>query len=266
MGIYKKTTKFLFIFILASIGAKAQYVSDASSKWSYVDTAKYVPTPYIAASYSILDGVGINNNYGISVSGAMPIHRSSFGIDGKVGLNSIPIVGASSRFIEGYVMVGPSVSIEISPRCTFDMRVLGGASYCDYPEQNFTQTDDYLNKYGTVTVDSSVYSTVNIHAEHVLVFTFQAGIGFKYIVSHNVGLVLNVDYTRRYSLRLTQNTTYVSATTEYTSPGSPTYSTPTYHFPVNTNQSPYYGDNDPFGFTVFSLGLCYQLGNSLVRK
>ncbi len=260
----------LLIVFISGLSAPAiaqdSTILDHTTPWTALDTTRYSTIGYIAASYSIIDGLDISNkNYGICISGGMPIKKTNFGIAAKLGFSSAPLVWATTRFNEYYALAGPYFTYQITTRYSFDVRALFGATYCIYPEQDFSQTNDYINTYGNTTADSTVYSQVSIEAEKALIFLLQAGIGFKYIITHKIGVMLNVDYMKRYSLNVTQNTKNISTTIDY-SYNNGTISSKNYDFPPNNTSTAYFGNNDPFGFTVFSLGICFQIGEAELKK
>jgi hypothetical protein len=270
MNSYKKLLLLLLAFsafcLVLNVKAQDSTIVDQRFPLDGTDTNKYTTAGYVAASYSIIDGLDISNkNYGVCLSVAMPIKHSNFGIAGKLGFSSAPLDHATSRFNEFYGMAGPYFTLQLNTHYSFDFRVLGGVTYAMYPEQQFTQYNEYINTYGTTIADSTVTSYVTIEPINAFIFVMQIGIGFKYEISHNLGLMLNVDYEKRYSLSVTENSTNVSATIDYTYSNS-TYSTKTYNYPPNNTPTTYFGNNDPFGFTVFSLGVFYQLGNVALKN
>ncbi|HXB10950.1 MAG TPA: hypothetical protein VNZ45_03110, partial [Bacteroidia bacterium] len=182
-----------------------------------------------------------------------------------MGYNSMFEEGSTSNFTQYYLTVGGYFTFQLNTRYAFDVRLMGGITYCHYPEQNYTANvsyDNFLNK------DSTVNYTINVKSADAYSFMFQGGIGFRYRLSTRLGVLLNIDYMLlRPVFKSTLTTSNTSATVDHYTVGNPPTSSTNYTLAPNSATVP-----DAFepaavnGYTMFSLGIFYQLGNATLIK
>ena len=269
----------IFIILLLAIPALAQVdtlhhkgwrkdsLPDGRPWWSNNDTTKFTPTGYIAASGGIMDEAYAFRDPSLSISAIIPINHSAFGIAGKLGYNSLWETGSTSNFLQYYLVVGGFFTFQLNTRYAFDVRLMGGLAYCHYPEQNYTLSTDYDNY---INRDSVVNYTFNVTPSNALSFMFEGDIGFRYRISKKLGVLLNIDYMLiRPVFNATLTTSNISYTVIHYSAGNPSVpiTKDTYNFPPNSTSQAYAFEAAPMnGYTMFSLGIFYQLGKASLIK
>ncbi len=238
---------------------------DGRPWWSNNDTTKFTSTGYLAASLGLVDAIYAFRDPSISISAAIPIKHSAFGIAGKMGYNSMFEQGSTSNFTQYYLTVGGYFTFQLNTRYAFDVRLMGGIMYCHYPEQNYTLNTSYDN---FTNYDSVVNYTFDVKSANTFSFMFQGGIGFRYRLSSKLGVLLNIDYMLlRPVFNSTLTTSYTGATVDHYTVGNPPTSTTTYTFAPNSSTLPYTFEPAAVnGYTMFSLGIFYQLGNATLIK
>jgi hypothetical protein len=240
---------------------------DGRPWWSNNDTTKFTPTGYLAASLGVVDAIYASKDPSISLSAAIPLKHTPFGIAGKLGYNSMHEDGSTSNFTQYYLTVGGFFTFQLNTRYAFDVRLLGGLMYCHYPEQNYTANGSIIN---TANYDSSVNYTITVKSANAFSFVFQGGIGFRYRLSPRLGVLLNIDYMLlRPVFNSTITTTYTGASVEHYSGSSATpTSVANYTFdpPISSTMIDSFEPPAPSGYTTFSLGITYQLGNAILIK
>lgn len=255
-------TAFFLCLILTNLYAQDKDPTDGKPWWACRDTTKFTPTGYVGVSYGFKYRYADEKSIPISIAIAMPIKHSNIGLEGKAGFSSDNLYYATSHFNNYYLLTGPYLTFQLNSHYSFDIRVLCGATYAVSPAQNYPGFANYREQSRGTSFDSTVVYNASPQARNVLLFVLQTGIGFRYMVSHKVGLVLNVDYTYRSPLHTTQYNTDVSAQV---------------HYPGLMNVTGYYTENLPSftstytdknteGFPYFSLGIYYQLGDAILKK
>ncbi len=260
-----KTLLFLFL-VCVSIQVVAQYPDDGKPLWACRDTTIYTATGYIAILGGIIPSTFYSKSSSIYISGGLPIKHSDFGFAGKIGYGNTPVYSLS-QFLEGYyALTGVFASFQLSSKYSFDLRVLAGAEYCESPEYTYNSQSSHSTYNGNISDDSTIYNTVTEAPKNTLTFLFQAGIGFKYMIAYNSGILINVDYSKRSHFNNTQYaTTTGSGTSIYNSTtGMTNYN----YYPISnpTTITSVLKNNTNEEIPVISIGLYYQIGSAVLKK
>ncbi len=250
---------------------QAKVPDDGKPWWANRDTTKYTSTGYIEAGLGFPYFFSIPTDPEISLSGALPLKNSHFGLIAKLGYNNFSTGNGSPPYLQYYVAGGILLTYQLNHKYAFDVRMLGGFMHINYPE-NITYSSTAFNSYNNVMrSDSNVNYETDIKPIHTMAVLFQGGIGFRYMIFKNIGLAFNLDYTLYRALSTGQvvsdnysanvvNYNYVTqagSTTNYSI--APVYTNSSF---IATQEYDFGGRNNIYG----SFAIFYQLGNAILIK
>lgn len=267
----------LFNYLAATViltfhfsAAYSQYQKNEEPRpwWEAKDTSRFTPTGYLGASFGFVNDGSLSYNPALFIAAAEPLWKNFLGFACRAGYNAVPAAVTNTWFRQYYIAAGPFITYQLNKKFAFDLRILGGLMYCQYPEQIYLNTTTTSSQGGQSSSDSTIYYTFDIKSSSAFAFFYMAGLGFRFPLVRRTGLIFNADYM---GLRADFNTTitsYTNGATVNTSNGS-TITTHTYQFtacPVTSPLTIEPTDQHHNGYFLFTLGLYYRLGDPVLIK